>query len=547
MQLKYSKEVLCMVVICCDFFSCRATHAGDASLDERLDQALKVHGFPADLNTLLDRKLGRKIETDPERLTPMAALGRDLFFDKVLSLANDNSCAGCHSPKDGFGDTQSIAIGVSNNNLVGPNRKGPRNQRRTPMALNNAFYPKLMWNGRFAAISGDPFDNSKGFEFPPPEGEGDEQNRRFPAGDKHITHLLSAQAQIPSTELPEMAGFRLEPESEPSDGIPRTFREPRFDGREFEIVPIAKQVRELKGMREHWGNPVSETEPEVLPHGLGGFFNEPIRGVVLLRLNAIDEYRKKFREAFPEEYADRKFITSEMIGAAIAEFEFALTFVNAPIDEFARGNRSAMTEAQKRGAVLFFGKARCVECHSVAGNSNGMFSDFENHVIAIPQIAPGEQEFGGMVGNVVFAGPGSNEDFGLEDITRNSSDRYKFRTSPLRNIKLQPTFGHNGAWTGAKGLEGIIRHHIAPYSARIYDPKAAGVADDLQQNTGPIEPVLGRLSPRLAVPIELSDMELGDLVTFVRDGLHDPQATPSYLFKHKPDKVPSGRKMQTFE
>jgi cytochrome c peroxidase len=50
--------------------------------------------------------------------------------------------------------------------LVGPNRAGPRNQRRTPMVINNAFFPRLMWNGRFESLSGDPFDNSAGFRFP---------------------------------------------------------------------------------------------------------------------------------------------------------------------------------------------------------------------------------------------------------------------------------------------------------------------------------------------------------------------------------------------
>ena len=68
------------------------------------------------------------------------------------------------------------AIGVENNDFVGPQRAGPRNQRRTPAVVNTAFYPKLMWNGRFSPISGDPFDNSKGFLFPPPE-----RTTRFPA------------------------------------------------------------------------------------------------------------------------------------------------------------------------------------------------------------------------------------------------------------------------------------------------------------------------------------------------------------------------------
>ncbi|MGH9426711.1 MAG: hypothetical protein ACRD2L_10485 [Terriglobia bacterium] len=51
-------------------------------------------------------------------------------------MNNDNNCSGCHSPTHGFGDTQSIAIGIDNNGIVGPHRAGPRNQRRTPMVAN---------------------------------------------------------------------------------------------------------------------------------------------------------------------------------------------------------------------------------------------------------------------------------------------------------------------------------------------------------------------------------------------------------------------------
>src|SRR5678815_2256732 len=92
---------------------------------------------------------------------------------------------------------RSIAIGIENNGVVGPGRTGPRNQRRTPMAINTAFFPTLMWNSRFNARSGDPFDNRKGFSFPDPEG----------LSLSYQPHLLVAQAFIPPTERVEVAGF----------------------------------------------------------------------------------------------------------------------------------------------------------------------------------------------------------------------------------------------------------------------------------------------------------------------------------------------------
>ena len=60
-----------------------------------------------------------------------------------------------------------------------------------------------------------------------------------------------------------------------------------------------------------------------------------------------------------------------------------------------------------------------------------MFSDFENHVAGVPQIAP---PFGSRTSNMIYDGPGEDEDFGAMQITGDPADRYKFRTSPLRNI-----------------------------------------------------------------------------------------------------------------
>ena len=215
-----------------------------------------------------------------------------------------------------------------------------------------------------------------------------------------------------------------------------------------------------------------------------------------------------------------------------------LVFADAPIDQFARGQKNALTEEQKRGALLFFGVARCVECHQVSGAANEMFSDFLPHVIGVPQIAP-------LNGNVTFDGPGQNEDFGLEQITGDPNDRYKFRTSPIRNVALQPAFFHNGAFTR---LEDAVRHHLDVFtSARNYSPVAAGVAPDLMAPMGPIEPVLARVDPILAAPINLTDEEFSQLVDFVRNGLLDQRAKPENLRRLIPISVPSGFPVLVFE
>jgi len=467
-----------------------------SSLDDELSAVLNRAGFTGTVGSSIEQRLGRPI--DPK----LANLGRLLWFDTFGGLHNDNTCGGCHSPANGFGDSQSIAIGVQNNNRVGPHRAGPRNQRRAPGAANAAFYHKLMWNGRFSAPSGDPFDNSQGYLFPAPEG-----STTFLPFDPAVSHLLVAQAHIPPTELVEVAGFT---------GTAGTIG-PEFD---------------------QFDDGLGEAVP--LPDA-SGFRNEPIRQAVLARLNSTPAYRALFGEIFPEVAAGAP-IDFTMFGRAIAEFEFTLIFADAPVDRFARGDRQAMTVPQKQGALVFFGKGRCSSCHAVAGPSNEMFSDFQMHVVGVPQIAP---EFGAGTGNVIFDGPGRDEDFGLEQVTGIAADRYKFRTSPIRNVALQPAFFHNGAFTR---LEDAIRHHLDVFeSARGYSPMRAGVDGDLTRRLGPIEPVLERIDPLLATPIDLSAREFNALVAFVRDGLLDERAKRQSLCDLIPAAVPSGFPTMRFE
>ncbi|WP_437966266.1 cytochrome c peroxidase [Sorangium sp. So ce260] len=441
----------------------RPALAKGSHVDERLEETLARHGFTGEIESTLESRLGRKLDKK------LARLGRELFYDSILGLNDDNSCSGCHSATAGFADTQSISIGIENNGVVGPRRAGPRNQRRAPSVINTAFYPTLMWNSRFFAVSGDPFDNSEGFSFTSPEG----------MSLSSLPHLLTAQAFIPPTEITEMTGYE---------------------------APASHDV---------------------------------VREEVAARVNDVKAYRRRFGKQFDAVKRGEP-ITYEMIATAIAEFELSLTFADAPIDRFARGRRSAMTLEQKRGALLFFGEAGCVRCHAVSGRSNEMFSDFQQHAIGVPQIAPTDDP---ALSNVVFDGPNADEDFGLEQVTGDPADRYKFRTSPLRNVALQPTFFHNGSFTS---LEGAIRHHLDVYrSATEYTN--AHLAPDLRGPMGPLAPVLAAVDPLLQEPIDLSEKEIGWLVAFVGEALLDPRATPKRLEALIPDEVPSGRAVHSFE
>lgn len=432
----------------------------DPGLDQALTTVLAEHSFTGQVEATVEGRLGRRVD---KRL---AGLGQLLFFDPVTSLSGDNTCSGCHSPNASFGGTQPIAIGVDNNGLVGPDRTGPRNLRRSPSVINSALYPRIMLNSRFESLSGDPFDNSAGFVFP---ADG--------LSLSYLPHLLAGQAFQPVVDRSEMAGFDFE------------------------------------GSREE------------------------MRAELAHRVDAIEKYRAEFGKVYPE-VAGGEPISFDHIGEAMAEFQISLVFADAPIDQYARGRRSALTAAQKRGALLFFGEAGCVDCHAVDvpfASGDEMFSDFREYVIGVPQIVPD-------VSNVDRDGPGGDEDFGLEQVTGLEDDRYAFRTSPLRNVALQPYFMHSGAFTR---LDDAVRHHLEAYaSARSYTPDEL---DPDLRTLGPIEPVLDRLDERIADPPTLTDAELDDLVDFVCNGLLDEGAHPDQLRSSTPQRLPSGLPLHTFQ
>ena len=146
-----------------------------------------------------------------------------------------------------------------------------------------------------------------------------------------------------------------------------------------------------------------------------------------------------------------------------------------------------------------------------------MFSDFENHVAGIPQLAP---PFGMRTSNMIYDGPGADEDFGAMQISGDPADKYKFRTAPLRNIGLAPAFFHNGAFAR---LEDAIRFHLDP--TQPYNPAAAGIDRDLIRANGTAHRRVVLLDPTFRNGgIDLSESQIRDVTQFVKTGLLDPRA-----------------------
>ena len=259
-------------------------------------------------------------------------LGKNLFFDKILSGNGNISCATCHHGLTDTGDGLALPVGEGGSGLGilrntgdGVDMIHERVPRNAPPVFNLGAreFEVMFHDGRIAADPSQP----SGFLNP----AGDD----LPGG---LDNPLAVQAMFPVQSGTEMAG-------QPGE------------------------------------NPQADAAASGNLAGPGGVWD-----LIARRLQAIPEYVELFRDAYPQEIFLAKDITYVHAANAIAAFEAsAWRFDQSPFDRFLRGEKQAMSGAAKRGMRLFYGKAGCVKCHS------GKFmTDHSFHAIAMPQIGPGK-------------------------------------------------------------------------------------------------------------------------------------------------------------
>jgi cytochrome c peroxidase len=257
------------------------------------------------------------------------------------------------------------------------------------------------------------------------------------------------------------------------------------------------------------------------PNELATIIDEDFAAIwdgLMVRLLSIPEYQSLFAAAYPDLPPDQ--LGFEHAANALAAFQIdAWTYLDSPWDRYLAGDDSALSDGAKRGALLFFGQAACVQCHS-----GSLFTDQETHNVAVPQVGPGKDDEAPL-------------DIGRARVTNYPGDMFAFRTPPLRNVSLTGPWMHNGAFTS---LEGAVRHMLRPQeSLRRYDP--GQVKPELQSavhaDSATVELLLATLDARVATPKELSAAELSDLMAFLQ-ALTDPAS--SDLRQDIPPSVPSG-------
>lgn len=291
-----------------------------------------------------------------------------------------------------------------------------------------------------------------------------------------------------------------------------------------QMTPAMRRVMEFGPASALAMFPVTSREEM---RGLGG--NElaevpdsDLRGIwsgLMKRLGEIPEYRRMFERAYPgTRFQDMTFAhASNAIGGFLVQ---ELTFTNSPWDRFLAGQDNALTQRQLEGAQTFL-TLKCSICH------NGpTFSDDQFHNVAVAQLGPGQ-------GN----GESRHDDFGRMNVTGKASDRYRFRTTPLRNVELTGPYGHSGAII-------TLRDFIAHYSESDkklleYDPSQLEYA--LQGTVLPNASAILAQRDTLLEGVVLTDQLVENLLIYMRALTDDAARNLSHLTPHR---VPSGLPVQ---
>jgi cytochrome c peroxidase len=202
---------------------------------------------------------------------------------------------------------------------------------------------------------------------------------------------------------------------------------------------------------------------------------------------------------------------------AIAGFFIArLSFNNSPWDRFLAGNDAAMTPVQLQGAKNFM-TARCSICHNGPALTDNKF-----HNVAVIQFGPGKGD-----------GVDGRDDFGRMRETGVATDRYAFRTPPLRNVELTAPYGHDGAFFDLREFV----DHYSDSDVKLLNFNILQLEPALQPTVLPTQGDILTTRDPLLTGVFFQPQVVDEVTEFMK-ALTDPAARQLQLIV--PGRVPSG-------
>ncbi len=242
----------------------------------------------------------------------------------------------------------------------------------------------------------------------------------------------------------------------------------------------------------------SGTSSEVNHLGFEGLEAQAIAGLTTHRMDALESsivathptYQALWDRVFPGEA-----VSPVPVGLALAAFQRTLLANQAPFQRWLRGELDAMSDAEKRGALLFFGKADCEVCHT-----GPALNQMDFYALGMPDLQ-GADVFGAVP-----------ENLGRGGFLDDPSEHFKFKVPQLYNLKDTPFYGHGGTF---HSLRAIVEYY---------------------NNGIPARPLPEGRLPEQFRPLGLTPAEIDDLVLFLGESLRDPD-----LRRYVPETLPSGQ------
>lgn len=254
------------------------------------------------------------------------------------------------------------------------------------------------------------------------------------------------------------------------------------------------------GTEQVWNN---DPATMINHEGFSGLESQNMTGLDLHRmvyneavLNELG-YIDMFDNAFPDVPAAERY-SNKTASLALSAYVRTIIPNKAPFQNWLRGDMTAMSKQEKRGALLFFGKAGCITCHQEAALNSMEFA-----ALGVEDL----YQNGGLNTDV-----DDKKNLGRGGFTGRAEDMFKFRVPQLYNLKDAGFYFHGSS---KSSLHDVVK----------YFNKAIPENDLVP--TDQISTYFRKLY--------LSDQEVDDLTVFIRDALYDPG-----MHRYVPESVLSG-------
>jgi len=257
-----------------------------------------------------------------------------------------------------------------------------------------------------------------------------------------------------------------------------------------------------EGTEYLWGEADEATEVNYL--GLDGLESQNIEGLKIHRLD-VDDYvldELGYRAYFDQAFGD--WPTAERYGLKAASFAISaylrtLLTTEAPFQKWLKGDFTALSDTEKRGALLFFGKAGCFRCHQgPALNAN------EFYALGVRDLYE--------TGAAYQTSKEDIRNFGRGGFTGRAEDMFAYKVPGIYNMSETPFYFHGSSKRSLREVVEYFNEGV-PENERV-----------------PRE----NIAPQLH-PLGLTDQEIEELLSFLEESLHDPS-----LMRYVPEQVLSG-------